>query len=218
QGQYLGTLRALASAVANKDPVTLGHSVRVGQLAAMLGRHFQLDERTIAQLEMGGYLHDLGKIGIRDSVRLKLEALTPQQRNLLEHHPHLDLLASANEGTRVPLDSLRKPASYSAAFNEQGTIVARIVEAADLYDAVGVGSAVLEASVSSRVPVDYSADQVALKIPRLSPEIIDAIRRDRDASGSDSGTPGGPTSQTPPPGSVPMPGPSGGATPPPNAG
>src|SRR5437667_8578995 len=83
---------------------------------------------------------------------------------------------------------------------------------------LGVGSAVLEASVSSRVPVDYSADQVALKIPRLSPEIIDAIRRDRDASGSDSGTPGGPTSQTPPPGSVPMPGPSGGATPPPNTG
>jgi len=143
QGQYLGTLRALASAVANKDPVTLGHSVRVGQLAAMLGRHFQLDERTIAQLEMGGYLHDLGKIGIRDSVRLKLEALTPQQRNLLEHHPHLDLLASANEGTRVPLDSLRKPASYSAAFNEQGTIVARIVEAADLYDAVRLGDSQL---------------------------------------------------------------------------
>jgi len=83
---------------------------------------------------------------------------------------------------------------------------------------LGVGSAVLEASVSSRVPVDYSADQVARKIPRLSPEIIDAIRRDRDASGSDSGTPGGPTSQTPPPGSVPTPGPSGGATPPPNTG
>src|SRR2546425_1183834 len=51
---------------------------------------------------------------------------------------------------------------------------------------LGSGSAVLEASVSSRVPVDYSADQVALKIPRLSPEIIDAVRRDRDASASDS--------------------------------
>ncbi|TMG08457.1 MAG: hypothetical protein E6I02_03360 [Chloroflexi bacterium] len=83
---------------------------------------------------------------------------------------------------------------------------------------LGVGSAVLEASVSSRVTVDYSADQVARKIPRLSPEIIDAIRRDRDGSDSDSGTPGGPTSQTPPPGSVPTPGPSGGATPPPNTG
>src|SRR5206468_5433599 len=82
---------------------------------------------------------------------------------------------------------------------------------------LGVGSAVLEASVSSRVPLDYSADQVALRIPRLSPEIIDAIRRDR-SEGSGSGAPGGPSSQTPGPGSVPTPGPSGGATPPPNTG
>ena len=43
----------------------------------------------------------------------------------------------------MPLDSLRKPASYSAAFNEQGTIVARIVEAADLYDAVRLGDSQL---------------------------------------------------------------------------
>jgi HAMP domain-containing protein len=139
QGQYVGTLRALASAVANKDPVTLGHSVRVGQLAAMLGRHLHLDERTIAQLEMGGYLHDLGKIGIRDSARLKLEALTPQQRDVLEHHPHLDLLASGLAETRVPLGSFAKPMSYSVPLNEEGTIVGRIVEAADLYDAVRLG-------------------------------------------------------------------------------
>ena len=83
---------------------------------------------------------------------------------------------------------------------------------------VGSHSAVLEASVSSRIPVDYSADQVALKIPRLSPEIIDAIRRDRDASGSDSGARDGPASQTPAPGTVATPAPSSGATPPPNTG
>src|SRR5438034_3854378 len=140
QGQYVGTLRALASAVANKDPVTLGHSVRVGQLAAMLGRHLQLYERTIAQLEMGGYLHDLSKIGIRDSERLKLEALTPQQRDLLERHPHLNLLASGSAETRPPVAGFAKPRSYSTPFNEEGTIVARIVEAADLYDAVRLGA------------------------------------------------------------------------------
>jgi len=139
QAQYVGKTRALASAVPDKDPVTLGHSVRVGQLAAMLGRHFQLDERTIAQLEMGGYLHDLSKIGIRDSARLDLEALTSQQRAVLENHPHLDLLASGNAETTVPVGSFRKPTSYSVPFNEEGTIVARIVETADLYDAVRLG-------------------------------------------------------------------------------
>jgi HAMP domain-containing protein len=171
QGQYVGTLRALASAVANKDPVTLGHSVRVGQLAAMLGRHFQLDERTIAQLEMGGYLHDLAKIGIRDSERLKLEALTPQQRDLLEHHPHLDLLASGNPQTRPPVATFKKPASYSAPFNEEGTIVARIVEAADLYDAVRLGGTQLGGFTSGQA-LTFLRTQVGAVI---SVGMLDAI-------------------------------------------
>ena len=83
---------------------------------------------------------------------------------------------------------------------------------------LGSGSAVLEAKVSSRIPVDYSADQIALKIPRLSPEIIAAIQRDRDRAGGESGAPGGSASQTPAPGSVQTPKPSGGSTPPLNTG
>jgi HAMP domain-containing protein len=146
QGQYLGTLRALASAVANKDPITLGHSVRVGQLAMMLGRHFELDDRTLAQLEISGYLHDVGKLGIRDSARLKLEALTPAQRQLLESHPHLDLLASGREESQAPagnvLESGREPNSLhrSTRRNGESMIVRNIVEAADLYDAFRLGA------------------------------------------------------------------------------
>jgi len=73
---------------------------------------------------------------------------------------------------------------------------------------LGSGSAVLEANVDSRVPVDYSADQVALKIPRLSPEIIDAARRDHGRSSGYAGTSGAPST----PGSgVPTANPSSGA-------
>jgi HD-GYP domain-containing protein (c-di-GMP phosphodiesterase class II) len=147
QGQYLGTLRALASAVANKDPATLSHMVRVGQLAAMLGRHFQLDDRTLAQLEIGGYLHDVGKIGIRDSARLKLEALTPDQRRLLESHPHLDILAEQRDDIRSPVRAFVQGGRGVdvgrglTAGDEEGPVVARIVEVADLYDAIRFGEA-----------------------------------------------------------------------------
>jgi HAMP domain-containing protein len=146
QGQYVGTVRALASAVADKDPVTLGHSLRVGQLAAMLGRHFDLDDRTIAQLEIGGYLHDLGKIGIRDSTRLKLDALDARQRHLIEAHPHLNLLASEDEESKTPIRRFIKVDSDSGrvAPGEPGdAIVGRIVEVADLYDAIRIGGAPL---------------------------------------------------------------------------
>jgi HAMP domain-containing protein len=148
QGQYVGTVRALASAVADKDPVTLGHSVRVGQLAAMLGRHFQLDDRTIAQLEIGGYLHDVGKIGIRDSTRLKLDALDPKQRHQIETHPHLDLLASDDGGIETPIRGFLKldldSGQARVAPSEPGdAVVARIVEVADLYEAIRIDGAPL---------------------------------------------------------------------------
>ena len=125
----------------------MGHSVRVGQLAAMLGRHFKLNDRTLAQLEIGGYLHDVGKIGIRDSVRLKLDALTSRQRRLLEAHPHLDLHASGQEEIGAPVRRfVANPRdsggqSHLGVGEEEGVIVARIVEVADLYDAIRLGEA-----------------------------------------------------------------------------
>jgi HAMP domain-containing protein len=170
QGQYLGTLRALASAVANKDPVTLGHSVRVGQLATMLGRHFELDERTLAQLEISGYLHDVGKLGIRDSSRLKLEALTPAQRQLLESHPHLDLLASGKEEIRAPAGSLLKSGrgpnslSRSTPLNGESVIVHHIVEAADLYDAFRLGGPQL-GGFTSEETLSFLRSQAGAIIP-----------------------------------------------------
>jgi hypothetical protein len=54
---------------------------------------------------------------------------------------------------------------------------------------LGSRSAILEANVSSHLAVDYSADEVALKIPRLSPEIVDAARRDLARLGSDAASP-----------------------------
>lgn len=80
QKQHLSTIRALTSAIEARDPYTLGHSVRVGQLSMMMGRQLDLNEAILARLEIGGYLHDIGKIGVRDAVLLKPGALTPEER------------------------------------------------------------------------------------------------------------------------------------------
>lgn len=91
QRQHLATIKALTSAIDARDPYTMGHSARVGQLAVMLGRHLGIDEKNLAQIEIGGYLHDIGKIGIRDAVLLKADRLTAEEHRVIQEHPRIGL-------------------------------------------------------------------------------------------------------------------------------
>jgi HD-GYP domain-containing protein (c-di-GMP phosphodiesterase class II) len=134
EGQYMATMRALASAVAGSDPYTLRHSLRVGDLAAKLGRHMGVDERTHAQLEIGGYLHDVGKIGARDSGVLEATHLAPRHREHIDSHPHIGVQAPSTDYDRPVLDFLGHTEAHGN--GKQAAQVARIVAVADLYDAL----------------------------------------------------------------------------------
>ncbi len=144
QHQHLSTIKALTSAIDARDPYTLGHSVRVGQLSIMIGRHLGLDEKTLAQLEIGGYLHDIGKIGIRDAILLKPGALTPEERRAINEHPRIGLVIldpvdlpkevlEFVEGHHERLDGSGYPHGIR---DEQVSMVKRIAAVADMYDAV----------------------------------------------------------------------------------
>ena len=144
QHQHLSTIKALTSAIDARDPYTLGHSVRVGQLSIMIGRHLGLDEKTLAQLEIGGYLHDIGKIGIRDAILLKPGALTPEERRAINEHPRIGLVIldpvdlpkevlEFVEGHHERLDGSGYPRGIH---DEQVSMVKRIAAVADIYDAV----------------------------------------------------------------------------------
>ena len=144
QRQHLATVKALTSAIDARDPHTMGHSVRVGQLAVMLGHHLELEDSVLARLEIGGYLHDIGKIGIRDAILLKPGSLTPEERRVIEEHPRIGLaildpvelhqqVIEFVEGHHERLDG----SGYPRGSRERGvTIVARIAAVADVYDAV----------------------------------------------------------------------------------
>jgi len=144
QRQHLSTVRALTSAIDARDPYTMGHSVRVGQLAMMLGKRLGLEETRLARLEIGGYLHDIGKIGIRDAVLLKPGRLTPEERTIIEDHPRIGM--AILEAVDLPPEVLRFVQDHHERLdgsgyprglrNEQVSIQARIAAVADMYDAV----------------------------------------------------------------------------------
>ena len=142
--QHVGTVRALATAIDARDPYTLGHSVRVGQLAVEIGRKLELQTPVLKHLEVGGYLHDIGKIGIRDHVLLKPGALTAEERAIVERHPtvgldilqHVDLPLEVIEfvaGHHEKLDGSGYPLGLGA---DELSVIPRIATVADIYDAL----------------------------------------------------------------------------------
>jgi putative two-component system response regulator len=78
---------SLGLTVEARDPYTLGHCERMAAYAAALGVHIDLPDEDIAALHRGGYLHDVGKVGVPDSVLLKPGRLTPDEEVLMQAHP-----------------------------------------------------------------------------------------------------------------------------------
>ena len=87
QDGYKSTISALAATVDAKDPYTCGHSTRVKEYALLAGIQLSLSKNELDILEYGGILHDVGKIGIPDSILLKPGPLNHQEWTVMREHP-----------------------------------------------------------------------------------------------------------------------------------
>jgi len=83
----LGTIRALADALDAKCDYTSGHSLRVSQYALLIGKNMGLTPEELRDLELGGILHDIGKIGVPESILWKPAKLTPEETAIMAEHP-----------------------------------------------------------------------------------------------------------------------------------
>ena len=142
---YLETIRALAAAIDAKDPYTKGHSERVAETSVALAQKLNLSGRDIENIEYTALLHDIGKIGIDDSILGKKSSLTSQEFDKIKEHT----IMGAN--IIEPVDFLKN--SYKAIYHhhekyngkgypdgiksEDIPILARIIAVADAYDAMG---------------------------------------------------------------------------------
>ena len=90
QAEFLASVvRALTSAIDAKDPYTCGHSDRVARIAVRLAKELGHDAEFLNTIYMAGLLHDVGKIGIQESVLRKPGALTPEEFEHIKLHPEL---------------------------------------------------------------------------------------------------------------------------------
>ncbi len=86
---FIAGVEALAEALELKDPYTRGHSVRVSRYATATATAMGLDADSIGQIELGGHLHDIGKIGVREAVLNKEGRLTTEEYQHIMTHPLL---------------------------------------------------------------------------------------------------------------------------------
>src|SRR3990172_3872810 len=77
---------SLALTIEARDHTTDGHCQRLAQYGSAFGRSLGLDEGDVSALERGGFLHDVGKVGIPDAVLLKPGPLTPEEFELMKTH------------------------------------------------------------------------------------------------------------------------------------
>lgn len=84
---YMQTLTALANAVEARDIYTRGHTERVCLMAQSLGREIGWDEEKLWEVNMGGVLHDIGKLAVPDAILNKAEALTDKEFETMKQHP-----------------------------------------------------------------------------------------------------------------------------------
>jgi putative two-component system response regulator len=82
----VATLEALVNALEAKDPYMRGHSARVADLSAMVAAQMGRSDEEIEAVRMGGRLHDIGKIGIREDVLAKQGPLTDEEYEHVKQH------------------------------------------------------------------------------------------------------------------------------------
>jgi len=89
ESSYEETLRALGAAIDLRDSETAGHSQRVCRYSLELGRGLGLSGEALDVIARGGYLHDIGKLGIPDSILLKPGPLNPQEWRVMRQHAQI---------------------------------------------------------------------------------------------------------------------------------
>ena len=86
---FIASIQSLADALELKDSYTRGHSVRVSHYSGVIARELGLDGDVVRQLELGGHLHDIGKIGVREDVLNKPGKLSAEEYAHIMTHPVL---------------------------------------------------------------------------------------------------------------------------------
>jgi len=138
------TLEGLLEILALRDLETQGHTYRVTGITVMLARKMGVREVDIDLIRQGAMLHDIGKIGIPDSILFKPGPLTEQEWAVMKQHPHyayriLSRIEDLKPAFEIPLYHHEKWDGSGYPFGLKGDDIpfaARLFSVSDVFDAL----------------------------------------------------------------------------------
>lgn len=173
------TIETLNDAVEARDPYTAGHSQRVRRVALAVGRALDLPAEQLAALDTAALFHDIGKIGMPDSILTKPDRLTRQEQTLMREHvtqgaeivskfPPFKEAAPAIRYHHERWDGLGYPEGLSG---EQIPLEAAIIGLADAWDTITSDRGYAPALSLG----DALAEIRAARGKQFSPRVVDAL-------------------------------------------
>ena len=175
-------ITSLALTVEARDASTDGHCQRLALYATALGRSINVSSDEMAALERGGYLHDVGKIGIPDSILLKPGPLTDDERLLMQRHTiigerlcgNLRSLASVRPIVRWHHERLDGSGYPDGLRGHEIPLTAQIVGVVDVFDAVTTARPYRDA-----LPVERAREFLLAEVraARFSPDLVGEFLR-----------------------------------------
>lgn len=179
--ERLQTLELLAQALDARDPLTELHSQRVSEMAMRLGEILELRPLEVERLRIAGLLHDIGKIGVRDSILKKSTGLTSDEWAEMRSHADRGADMIAKHSALAPIapwvryhhERIDGSGYPDGKAGEDIPLGARIIAVADSYDTITGARVYRSTTLTPR--------EAVLDISRSSgqwydPEVVNALR------------------------------------------
>ena len=154
---FLASVQSLAEALEVKDPYTRGHSIRVSHYSSIIAQAMGIGGELLRQIELGGHVHDIGKIGVRETVLNKPGLLTDEEYDHIMIHPMVGwrilspLLADVPAALNIVRWHHERPDGRGLPDGLRGDAIpleSRIAAAADALDAMTSGRPYRETELS----------------------------------------------------------------------
>ena len=189
ESAYMETIEILRFTVEAKDAYTRGHSDRVSAYSVLIGEALGLSEDDLKTLKIGGLFHDIGKIGIPDSILLKTDKLDDKEYSEIKNHPAIGAHILSN--ATIFKDIIPIVKHHHERFDGHGypgklkgeeiPYLARIATVADSFDAM-----TSKRSYRDSLPIDVVKEEIKKNSgTQFDPEIAEVFLKILDEQPED---------------------------------
>ena len=178
---YFDTIKAVTNSIEARDPYTRGHSKRVGEIAKEIAEELDWSQEEKDLIDWGAVLHDVGKIGVPDTVLKKPGKLTDEEYGIIKSHPSIGVEIVKEISFLEPILPyvLEHHERYDGKGYPKGlvgegiSVKARLLAIADCYDAMTT-----DRPYRKGLEPDIAYDEIVKNAgTQFDPELVEAFKK-----------------------------------------